>query len=118
MQCEKKDGIDISRIHVTQITAASYIEPRNIGLFNNRRCFGIFYKLEGSSECRIGRESHVFDKNHIVILPKNSTYQTFPARIRKNSDGRISMQREFLLRSVAGLQLGTLKPGYTQSAFY
>lgn len=70
--------LSLSELPITQILAVSINNPVNIAFYKSRRCFGIFYKFEGISEARIGQESWIFDKDHVVILPKNASYEIYP----------------------------------------
>ncbi|MBQ8510443.1 MAG: helix-turn-helix transcriptional regulator [Clostridia bacterium] len=78
------EGLDITHIPVTRVTSAVYIRPNNILFTKNRRCFGIFYKLEGASECRIGSQSWIFDQSHVIILPMGCTYEIYPHEVGRS----------------------------------
>ncbi len=70
----------IEHIPIKQISRViSYNYNANtISFRENRPCFGLFYKPSGVSECRIGSQSVIFDKDHVVIIPQNASYATYP----------------------------------------
>ena len=76
-------GISLSEIPATQILTACFAGPTSILTKVNRSRFGIFYKTQGSSELHIGKESWLFDKDHVVIIPKGCTYTIYPRELGK-----------------------------------